>query len=410
MKKLQISFLELCFLFVLFCFAISIFNLAGYIFAVIVVLLFFFKATSISISHTDFIVFLFSIGYTVFLFLHYGLTVNDIILFLIGPLSAYILGKAYIKTSKSDYSLMIFITVLSIGMYFHGLLNVVAYLRSDYSAYYEYYRQSVDFWRDELVNVKTTEMLYTFATGLGMGVLFSKSKLLYKMISTIIVIISVGVAAFLANRTLILVFIALAVWRTLVLLLNHKIRFETKLAVVFGILFLGVVAVYIVVNNKYGVRDFIFSLKIVERFTSNSELTRFEVWGLFFDEMRFLDYPFGGKFLTIGSEFGYLHNMWLDVYNVAGIIPFLFLIVLSGKFILEYFDFSRVMKKYEKDDENIILQTLMLSTLMNMMVEPIVEANPYYFLIVLMFMGAMNEYKKKVKETGELVCEDSHSM
>ena len=59
-------------------------------------------------------------------------------------------------------------------------------------------------------------------------------------------------------------------------------------------------------------------------------------------------------------------------------------------------------------DEYEIFQCLMIAILLNMMVEPIIEANPYYFLIVLMYLGAMDAKKERLQLNDTLVC--SHQV
>jgi hypothetical protein len=161
----------------------------------------------------------------------------------------------------------------------------------------------------------------------------------------------------------------------------------------------GAVLATIVIMISYniaGFGDFFDNLKIVQRFTSEKELTRFDVWEVFFEDLRFLEYPFGGGFLIQNSDWGYLHNMWLDVYNVVGIIPFLLLLVLTFCFFFSYLRFNRLMKNTGRENERIVFQSLLIAFFLNMMIEPIIEANPYYFLIVLMFFGAMEGYTYKI--------------
>lgn len=386
----------------LFCFAVSLFNLTGYIFSAIVLLVFLFYASKIRLSVTDLWLLLFSASYFFFYWWHFGIDVNTFILYLIGPWSAHIIGRLYIERSPNPKSFMILIVVLSSGMFLHGLLNIVAYVRSDYAVLYNYYRQSVDFWRGELVNVKSTEMLYTFATGVGLGVLFTSYKARYKVLAVVALILSVAHTVFMANRALLLIFIIILLWRFCCWFADMRVSPVKKtIIILIGLLLLSVLVLLIALNVA-GIGDAFFNLKIVQRFTSDLELTRFDVWDIFFEDFAFLGHMFGGKLLTHNAEWGYLHNMWLDVYNVAGVVPFLILIILTVRFIVSFIRFNQVMKAGNKKNERIVFQSLLIAILLNMMIEPIIEANPYYFLMTLMFLGAMEGYTYKLLDAGEL--------
>jgi hypothetical protein len=270
--------------------------------------------------------------------------INALILYLIGPWSARIFGKLYIEQSKNPNSLIKLMVVLSSGMFIHGILNIVAYLRSDYYLLYSYYRQTVDFWRGELVNVKTTEMLFVFATGIALGVLFSSCKKQYKYMSIFVVMLSVIVSIFLANRALLIMVAFVFIWRCYCWFSDVRIS-STKKAIylLFACMILSTLFFAISLNIA-GLGDYIKELKIVQRFTSGLELTRFDVWELFFKDFKFIEYPFGGKILTKNSQWSYLHNMWLDVYNVVGIIPFMILIIVTIIFIITFVRSNRIIK------------------------------------------------------------------
>lgn len=395
MSEKNVKVWEYVLLAALFCFAVSLFNLTGYIFSAIILVMLLFYGSKICLSVTDLWLLLFSAFYFFFYWWHFGVDVNTFILYLIGPWSAHIFGKLYIERAATPKSFILLILVLSSGMFLHGLLNILAYLRSDYAVLYHYYRQSVDFWRGELVNVKTTEMLYTFATGVGIGVLFTSCKTKYKLLSVIVLLLSVVQTVLMANRALLIIFIIVFLWRFCCWFADARVATFKKTVILLCCLLLFSALVCLIALNVAGIGDTFFNLKIVQRFTSDLELTRFDVWNIFFEDLAFLGHLFGGKALTINAEWGYLHNMWLDVYNVAGVIPCLILIVLTVRFMVSFGRFNLVMKQENRNDERIIFQSLMLAILLNMMIEPIIEANPYYFLMTLMFLGAMEAYTYK---------------
>ena len=291
---------------------------------------------------------------------------------------------------------MILIIVLSAGMFLHGLLNIYAYMSSSHYETYDYYRISVDFWRREVVNVKSTEMLFIMATGVGLGVLFSPAKLRYKACALATVFLALAVTAFLANRTLIVVFAIIFTWRWVHWFFNQSVSLIKKLLAIMGLPIIAYSIFLIIQNNLFGLQDFFNSLKIIKRFTSNTEGTRSNVWSLFFENSNFLKYPWGGKFITEGTEYSYLHNTWLDVYNVTGVIPFLLFLLVTVAFLIQFFKNKVTLNRYHKATEITVVQSLMIAVALNMMVEPVIESNPYYIIILLMILGALKEYTKRL--------------
>ena len=401
---------EFSFLVILFFFAISLFNLAGYIFSAMVLFAFLLFAPKIRMSSTAVWLVVFSMSYFLFHTIHYGADINSIILYLIGPWSAYMLGRLYIEQSRNPNALMILLIVLSAGMYLHGVLNIVAYMRSDYFSLYNFYRQSVDFWRGELVNVKSTEMLFVFLTGIGMGVLFTSCKTRYKVISGIVVALSIAMTVFLANRTLLVIMAVILAWRLICWMIDKRVSARSKFTVVVIGLLLVLAAVMMIGFNIAGVGDYFYSLKIVERFSSDVELTRVDVWKNFLADFQFLEYSLGGKFLTESVDLSYFHNMWLDVYNVVGVVPFLILIILTVVLVVFFIRFNRAMKRAGQKNELIVCQSVLLCVSLNMLVEPIIEANPYYFLIMMMFFGGMEGHLCKLLRSDNMADIDRVEM
>ena len=379
------------FLILLFCFSISLFNLAGYFFAATAFILLLFNVKRITVSVPELILFMYSSVYYAYYTMYRGISIEYFIIFLIGPCAAYIIGRLYMQNmTAEDNSFLVFIVVVATGMFCHGVLNVYAYVNSEHYALYEFYRQSVDFWRGGIVNVKTTEMFFTFASGISIGVLFSKTKLKFKILAVAVLTVSLGITIFFANRTLIIICLVVFIWQFFVSNIPRQTKIFITIIVAVAILLL------VFLTNGTGLGGNLSTLKIIRRITEGEASSRFNVWWNFFDDYKFLRYPFGGAFIVKGTGLSYLHNMWLDVYNTVGFIPFIIIIVFTVMMIKEFRIYKNVMLDAGKETEYVVFKCLMLATVFNCMVEPIIEANPYYFLSVLMFLGAMNERKRSI--------------
>lgn len=82
-------------------------------------------------------------------------------------------GKWFVLSDNSDRSFQEMTNTLTFGFFLHGVLNLLAYLKSDYYAQYAYQRVSVDFWRGDMVSVISTGFMFTFAVALSTSILFS---------------------------------------------------------------------------------------------------------------------------------------------------------------------------------------------------------------------------------------------
>lgn len=394
--KGKIKLWEIPVLLILFLFSVSLFNRGGYIFSAVIAVMLVLNLTKIRINLITILLMLFSIFYFLFDWYHNGVGIETVIQYLLGPWTAYLLGKFYVERAISKNAFMIFLVVLSAGMFIHGVLNWYAYIDSSYFETYEYYRRSVDFWRKDLVAVTVTGMYYTFASGLSLGVIFSKSAIKYKIIASVVVAVSVVASVFFANRTLIAIIAIIAVWKIIKWFLSNEVKPTSKVIAFTSILACSIVVVILIAINFLGITDWLSSLKIVRRFTDENESTRFIVWSYFFKDLNFLRYPFGGGNMLVDTPLRYLHNLWLDVYNSVGVLPFALLIAVTVNLFGSYRKFKTVMLLNNKENQYVIFQCLVAAIVLNCAVEPIIEANPYYFLIVLMFFGAMEGYTNKL--------------
>lgn len=129
----------------LFLFSVGAFNLPGQIFFALTLYFFIWKSKTIVIEKHDVILLLFSTSYFVIYTFNFGFAVKSLIIYLWGPWAAYLFGKWFVLSDNSDRSFQEMTNTLTFGFFLHGVLNLLAYLKSDYYAQYAYQRVSVDF-------------------------------------------------------------------------------------------------------------------------------------------------------------------------------------------------------------------------------------------------------------------------
>lgn len=381
---------------VLLCFAISLFNLAGYIFAAVLLVTLFYNVGLIKISTPELTLMGFSLFYFVIYSFHFPVTIEEIILFLAGPWGAYLIGKQYVLRSRRKNAMMTLIVILAAGMCLHGLLNWVAMLRSDYMLSYAYKRESVDFWRGDVVSVTVTGMFFTFATGLSLGALFSKTPTKVKIWAVVTLVACLAATVFFANRTLLVVALLMLVGYLAATVVSSKVSSARK-ALLLSLMGLALLLLALAFAfNWFGFADRVMSLKLFQRM-NEGERGRMDQWKLILEDSAFWSYPMGGGMIAAAGGENYLHNLWLDIYNRVGVLPFIMIIIFVVQMASRYLSFRRTMLRHGKMVECACVTALLIATVLNCMVEPIIEANPYYFLIVLMFLGAMNGQTRKLE-------------
>ncbi len=381
---------------VLLCFAVSLFNLAGYIFAAMLLVALLYNVGLIKISTPELTLMGFSLLYFVMYSFHFPVTIEEIILYLAGPWGAYLIGKQYVLRARSKNALITLIIILAAGMCLHGLLNWFAMLRSEYMVTYAYKRLSVDFWRNEVVTVTVTGMFFSFATGLAIGALFSKTKAKVKTVAVVTLAACLGATIFFANRTLLVIIAIMLVGYVAATLISTKISAARKTLLLSLMALALVLLVMAFVFNWFGIADRIMSLKLFQRMSGN-EGGRLDQWILILKDNAFARYPLGGGHIAVTGGENYLHNLWLDIYNRAGVLPFIMIVIFTVQMVVRYLPFRKQMLRCGKAVECTCVTALLVATVLNCMVEPIIEANPYYFLIVLMFLGAMNGQTRKLE-------------
>lgn len=382
-EKYKFSLLEILFLMAMFCFSISLFNKAGYIFAFSSVIVLFLNVDKIKINVPLLLLMAFSVLYFSFYTHWNGYIFKNIICFLVGPWAAYIMGRIFVENSKNERAFVVLMITLALGMFLHGVLNWITYLRSALYSFHSYYRLSVDVWRNEEVNVNATGLMYVFATGISLGVLFSKLQKRYKIVAAAVVLASAMLSAFFANRALILSVMLILTFKILVRAFSKNVPNRKKIITIVVLTAAVLFSTVAFSFNLMGITDWFFSLKVVQRAGDSGRL---DVWLSLFRSGDWIKYPFGAP------NPPFRHNLWLDIYSAAGVLPFVLFAILTVYFIRRFFVFRSIAIERGENDTYEIFQCLCISFFLNCAIEPIIEGNPYYFMSILMFMGAMEGY------------------
>lgn len=381
----------------MFLFSVGAFNLSGQIFFALTLYFFIWKSKTIVIEKQDIILLFFSASYFVIYTFNFGFAIKSLIIYLWGPWAAYLFGKWFILSNNSERAFQVMANTLTFGFFLHGVLNLFAYLKSDYYAQYAYQRVSVDFWRGDMISVISTGLMFTFAVSLSSSILFSHCRFRKKLMALVVLLMCIFEASFFAYRTMIFIILVLVAFNLLRWLYDPTVQIRGK-AFLIGFVLLFFAAIFaIVFLNAFGIQDELLSLKIVRRLLYDDKSSRFKTWISYLFSGDWFRYPLGGQ----KSEFAYhgewVHNLWLDILNKVGLIPFAIAVIFTVTSIRFVCGTAARMKRMNHSLLSNQIASLGLGAFLICMPEPVIDANPYFFFAILMLLGG-------VKGMGCLFC------
>ena len=152
--------------------------------------------------------------------------------------------------------------------------------------------------------------------------------------------------------------------------------------------------------NVFGLADIMKDIPFLNRIISGgTDKARSDIYNHFFQNCW--RYPFGGlKQNNLLGEGHYVHNAFLDLYAVAGIVPFICFIYFFVRFIIVVI----FKKKYHTNSVFFMgIISIFLALFAISFFEPIFDANAYYFASFFgMFSIVTRDYplsfKKKIVE------------
>lgn len=375
----------------MFLFALGTFNKTGLILSIVLVV---FLTTNLKIStRVDTCLMLFAV-FSLFYFLDYRIYWpvggKEIIIFLISPWACYFLGREYVINNGEKHAIYLAVAVAG-GFFIHGLLNLMAVLDlygMDYSG-----RISYDFWQKRVIAATGCSLYYTALVSMAVAWLFFSKKLFLKILSIVIIAIGIFSSIIYSTRALIvLMFILMLFAECLSVLSVEYNSVNTSKVLVVTLVILAFLFVSWKIN-LFGLQTKILSLDVTRRLLNSQSRT--ELWRSFLTNHP-LKYPLGGNQVQLSGGAKWVHNLWLDTFRTAGVVPFLLLCVITvvaiGKGITYW---KNICKDGVPEYASALF--MMFGVALNSMVEPIMDANPYVFLAWCMGIGIINGYNELAK-------------
>ena len=325
----------------------------------------------------------FSITYYV-ISMSYGIDVSKIS---IACVLSYYIGMMIVEISKTPEKTIIKYTYsIAIGFFIHAMANYIINMGTQE-------RNTIDIWTKVARSATLQATMLTMLMGSSFFSFFILKNKLHRVIIAICIILSLLYNLVLGTRTLIIVSIVSFILSEITFIVFYIKKGDIVLKNAKILVKAIIIILVIYSSNFMGIREKIEDTKLLRRInkpysTQEADSNRVETMILAFNNI--LDYPMGGNTEKVG-DLKYIHNMWLDVANQAGIIPFTLLILFTS---ISLFYLIKTLKSQEFSAEfKIFLVGIYSAVLLNMAVEPIMQGEPLFFIMFCNIVGMVESRK-----------------
>lgn len=382
-NKSRNDLVEVIFIIILFLFSLNFMNKANYIYVALVsifIIWMYKKKVKISLTSEFFIL---TLGFTLYFLIYninFSVSLQSFITFWIGPIFGYFLGY-HIINKKSNLDIIKVSSIIVWGLFSYGMLNMILYFTRGVDG-----RLVPNIWTGGWTTATLQGTFFTLICSLLFYSIYIVESRFKKVCLIFSILFCIYSTLQIASRTiLIIIFITLIVNVMLYVYLNQTkykrlLNIFLKMLLIISIIIICYNINFLKIKDIYEQSEF-YNRVNSEYQTNLQEDPRFEMYRTVIKEM--FNYPMGGKKI---SGINYAHNLWLDIANVVGIIPFFLIVLYSIMTLLTIAKF--IKNKYIREKKKYLVISLYSSMTINFMVEPILEGVPYMFIIMCILNGA----------------------
>ncbi len=220
------------------------------------------------------------------------------------------------------------------------------------------------------------------------SVFLNKNIMLRMLISLPLFILSVFCLIKFQSRGPFLVF-AIITLMSVVKFRKYLVLNNNRLTVYFMLFlsFLYFVSNFIIANySELGID--VYTDRLQEQ---GFESDRFRTWMIGVKSIFFS--PLGGREIALNNNLtGYIHNAYLDISYISGVVPLIFL-------VLFYFLHIKEIKFFFNSNINVDYKVLMfifgLCSFINLLYEPVLQGSPVFFTLHIYFLGLILNHNRR---------------
>mgnify|MGYP004661244039 CR=1 FL=1 len=385
-KKTEIGY-PLLFIILVVC-AVSNAFLVGIHILTVVSIFYFLSRNRITIQNKTVVLFLLAIFYTIFFLISNGFSLEPFktFTFLLLWLVVYNLSK-----DKSIKQIFVFILLLGFGMAIHGIVN---FIYNTINGTEMIKGRSYDFWSQTYSSATGQAINFTLFISISFWVIFLQRNFFLKLLGIAIFIISLVYDVQLGGRTFLVLCIgSIALGVLVYIIVNGAVGGNIKKTLLLLLSVVIVILLFIVAFNQnwFGIRTLYENSYLAKRL-DNPNSTDLREDGRIEKKMYYLQHFFdnlwGGKLMeeAVGSS----HELWLDVYDTAGIIPYVLIIIFTFQSIKTVWRIVRERKI--EVSYRVGLAVYIFVILAQFFVEPILTGSPMLFCSYLMIDAALTRF------------------
>ena len=298
------------------------------------------------------------------------------------PLIAYLGGWVTVEAGKRKPEETIRNTIyfMLFGYSIHAILN--------YSVNIGRVRwKLIDFYTKSYRAATGSGYINTLIFSLCVYLIVLEKNIAIKIAGVAETIISLLYAFLLGTRTQFLIFGIVSVSFLFIYLLKGY-RYTAAIRLIIVVTSAVAVYFYLYSHNSFGLRTFIDSSNLAERYKYRSDLSRSDSYrysSLGRGLLSMLEHPFGGLEST-----AYFHNMWLDIGRVSGIMPFIVMVVYSV--VTDVHAIKILLKKALDIRFRYLIFCVYLGIQINFFTEPVLEGFFGFFLNFMIINGMVEAY------------------
>ena len=308
----------------------------------------------------------------------------------------FIITMAYKRISIHFYQekqyILLFI-VLTLGFYLHGLVDVLISIKNHVFIYSSEY--VLDYWSDSYINRTIIGMYLTPFVCISIPIILLGRKIIgivTRMILSGAFIVAVLISIYLGNRSL-LIISALLIFFGMIFgfkVSKHKSIFLCNiLIIIFFVLVLGFF-------NQDTLAKYISQSFLTKRYQDGAlNNSRFLIYSQI--GSHFWDYAFGwitSREANTGISLSFAHNVWLDILIYGGFLSAFFFVMYTISIMK---DVISIYKKSNYACFKLLVITFTIGIFLNWFVEPVLNADPYYFSSCCGIFSVCGQYAKKLR-------------
>lgn len=306
-----------------------------------------------------------------------------IFIYALTPPTFYLIGKYLARNNPTPTQL--FYVLFTIGSIFSVSAVISVYLNFNEGGFAQLERSIPMIWDGNPVSATIMGGFMTLNMCIPALLIISQGKknLIFNIIAIGLFLVSLICVLRLGSRTQLGIFLLSSVMAIIYIIPRQAFK---KNIILVGIL-LGII-LYIGRNVSFDL-DAEWMTTFADRMSGGTdELAsgggRMEKW------TKSLEYLFTHPLGWNKNDFGYSHNLWLDVLRATGIVPFLFLIIFSLRSVF------KIKNTFSQNKANITFNAQILiyslAFFLLFMVEPIFEGIFSFFVLFCLFQGIINKY------------------